>query len=385
MIEIANLKIIDCLNKTRLSCDLIVDGCINNIWYEFDAEYRAYICTERIDGVLVNILLYCMENGHDITSNIPVSEKLYYQLVNFLIPSISGNIAQYKKIEINAPVDFGTIETKNAVGTGCSGGVDSFYSILKNTDIITKSYNITHLTFFNAGASGNYGGDEARELFQNRYERMRHIANDLNLPLIAVDTNINEFLQQEHTKTHTFRSLAIPLLLQKLFGVYYYSSGYGFNDVHFDYKGTAPYDLLTCTCLSNENIVFYSSGGESDRINKVDYISNFDITFKHLNVCVSEESNCGRCSKCRRTILELYALNKLDNYNKVFSINEFHGMKNKWLGEMLSCKKTDTYMREIYDTLREKNIKIPLSSRTYWRIYFCLLQTLKKAYHFIKR
>lgn len=326
-----------------------------------------------------------MENGHDITSNVPISEKLYYQLVNFLIPSVAGNIKEYREIEISAPMDFTPMKTENAVGTGCSGGVDSFYTILKNINKRTKSYNITHLTFFNAGASGNFGGNTARELFQKRLARMERIAEDMNLSLIAVDTNINEFLHQEHSKTHTFRSLAIPLLLQKLFGVYYYSSGHGFNNVHFNYADTAAYDLLNCLCLSNENTVFYSVGGETDRISKVDYISDFDIAKKYLNVCIKEESNCGECSKCKRTLLELYSLDKLAEFDNVFNLEEFYKKKNKWLGEMLSYKKANIFMREIYDTLKKNDIRIPLSSRMFWQMYTFALKILRAVYHSIKK
>jgi len=385
MIEIADIRVKDISNKSRLCCDLIVDKEKHNIWFEFDSQYKQYICTERIDGILVNILLYCMENGHDITSNIPVSEKLYYQLINFLIPTIADNIEEYNEIKINVPIDSVPIKSENAVGTGCSGGVDSFYTILKNVNKPTKSFNITHLTFFNAGASGNFGGDEARKLFHKRLELMKKTAEELKLPLIAVDTNINEFLHQMHICTHTFRSLAIPLLFQKLFSVYYYSSGYGFNNVHFDYMSVAGYDLLNCMCLSNENITYYSVGGETDRISKISYISDFEIVKKRLDVCIKEEDNCGECSKCKRTILALYALNKLNDFEDIFPLEKFRKKKNRWLSEVLDHKKNDIYMQEIYDCLKKNKIKIPLSSRTVFRLYNFAIGVLRNIYHLFRK
>lgn len=383
MIEIADIRVKDVLDKARLYCDLIVDNEKHSIWFEFDNQYKQYICTERIDGIVVNILLYCMENGHSITSDIPISEKLYYQMVNFLIPTIANNIKEYSKIKINAPINSVPLKSKNAVGTGCSGGVDSFYTILKNIDKPTKSFNITHLTFFNAGASGNFGGDKARDRFHKRLEVMKNISGELNLPLIAVDTNINEFLHQMHECTHTFRSLAIPLLLQKLFSIYYYSSGVEFADMHFSYADTAYYDLLNCMCLTNENITFYPMGSETNRIGKIESISESEIVEKYLNVCVKESVNCGLCEKCKRTLLEIYSLNKLNNFERVFNVNVFLRNKNKYIGEALAKKNSNIFSREVCQTFKKNKVKIPFSSKFFWHWYYKANMFMHRMYNLL--
>ena len=385
MIKIEKPYLISHKNTSRLICDLLIDESeIYSVWFEVESQYSKYLCTELIDGIVVNILLYCMENGHDIKSDIPISERLFYHLDKNLIPAISKYINKYKRIKIYAPLTNLKFSGKG-VGTGISGGVDSFYTILKNYNKQTTSFNVTHLCFFNAGASGNYGGDAARDLFYKRLEQIKPIANNFNLPLIYVDTNINELLHQEHVKSHTFRSLAIPLLLQKLFFVYYYASGYSFKKTEIDFNNPAKYDLLTTHYLSNENITFYSCGGETERIGKVETIANNEIAQKYLNVCISDYSNCSMCNKCKRTIMNLYALNQLENFRKVFDFEIFKKWKKQYIGYILSNYKEDTYNREIVEKMKENKIKFPLLSYLLWFPYYKIIAMSKKFYHFIRR
>lgn len=263
-----------------------------------------------------------------------MSEKLYYQLTEFLIPSIAKNIGKYQKIKIISETTSEKLHSENAVGASVSGGVDSFYTLLKNNDRKESSFNITHLTFFNAGASGAVGGDESRARYKERVNWIREVALITNKKLLTVDTNFNEFLHQEHESTHTFRTLAIPLAMQKLFGKYFFASGFEYSKFAFLETDTASYDLLSTRCISTESLSFFLSGGEASRLEKVQFISQFDIVKERLNVCIKETTNCSRCDKCVRTILALYALGALDGFSKVFDTAYFYKHKHKYFGLM---------------------------------------------------
>lgn len=328
------------------------DGYI--LWYETDAKYKDYLCTERSDGFVVNLLLYAMEHQLDIECDQCLTERLYYQLTEYLIPSISKNINKYSPINILAPLDSSPLSSANAVGASLSGGVDSFYTLLRHIDRKEISFNITHLTFFNAGASGEFGGEEARTRYKERIEWIHDVAEELGAEMICVDTNANELLHQNHEATHTFRTLAIPLLLQKLFAKYYFSSGFSFRDFEFDKMDTAHYDLLNIECLSTDALTFYSSGGESTRLEKLEYISNFPVTYKRLNVCVSEAVNCSHCEKCARTMVGLYAIEKLDLYKDVFDLDYFEKHKHKYLSDSIKYLKSHDWP-ESYALLKESH------------------------------
>lgn len=324
----------------RLCCDLNFNQKkVYTVWYEFDGGLRDYICVEVIDGILVNLLLYAMEHDYDIESEEAVSDDLYLNLTSYLIPAISKNVPKYHKIAIYAPTVNIKFPSKNAVGASLSGGVDSFYTLLKHCDQAEKEFNITHLTFFNAGASGAMGGKEARERYHQRIDWIRNVADEMQMKLVCVDTNINEFLRQAHEPTNTFRTLAIPLLLQKLFSKYYFASSYEFDQFKFLETDTSFYDILNMSCLSTKNLRFYLDGAEASRSKKLQFISNYPITYDKLNVCVADAHNCGKCDKCRRTMLGLYGLHKLDLYKNTFDVDYFKAHKHEYFKVMLALRK----------------------------------------------
>lgn len=339
---------------------VIVNGnSEHNLWYSCDKKYKNFISFETVDAFVVAILLYAMEHQLDIICESKMSAKLYYQLVEYLIPSIASNIRKYKPISIIADITENKFNNYGAVGGSLSGGVDSFYTLLRHLDRKEKGYNITHLCFFNAGASGSNGGDEARVKFNNRINWIKDVASKLDKELILIDTNINEFLLQDFQKTCTFRTLAIPLLFQKLFSVYYFASGTSFSDFKFSEKDSADYDLLSVQCLSTENLQFYSDGGNLNRLDKVNYISKYQITYSRLNVCAREDINCSKCEKCKRTMMALYVLGKLDLYADVFNISYFSNNKTKYI-TTASKERNNIEWKDIYSYLLENgeiNIK----------------------------
>lgn len=330
-------------SKSRLIFEIVKDEIKYPLYFEVDSKYEQYLTDELSDSCLVCVLLYAMEKGLNIKCEGEISERLYNQLKNYLIPAISKNIKRYKNIEIIAKVS--NIEFKgNAVGTGLSCGVDSFYSVLKNLEPDKNNkYRLTHLCFFNAGATGMFGGEEARKTYQERMRRFSKVAEELNCEFFTCDSNMNEFLKQEHEMTHVFRTLSIPLAMQKMFNLYYFSSSYEYSEFKFTDFDPSYYDILTMPNLSNQNIRFELVGGETTRLGKVEYISKYDITQRELNVCIGEVENCGKCRKCRRTMLDLYLIDKLKDYKDVFDIDEFYknkrkifwwAIRNKWRVDM---------------------------------------------------
>ncbi len=346
----------------RLCSDIEFNDKKQQLYYETEKEYADYLTVELSDAFVVTLLLLAMQNGADIVCRGAVSERLHYQLTNYLLPVITDNIKQYQKIRIEA-------ETKclhfngPAVGTGLSCGVDSFYTVYKNLEHPEGSeLRLTHLCFFNAGNNGGRGGDVARTVFQNRREHFRKAAEEVGLKFLSCDCNINEFLQQNHLATHTFRTLSMPLALQKLFHLYYFSSGFYATDFKVEFSHLAHYDILTLPILSNENIRFCPVGNETTRMGKVEYIADFPVVQKYLHVCLDNKNtedvkNCSRCSKCKRTMLELFLLDKLDAYKNVFDTGYFYENREQiiqWAMNEGYGADASVDMPEIFAMLKEK-------------------------------
>ena len=316
-------------DKTRMIFDLRYPTGEYSLYFEVDQKFGKYFATELSDSCVVCVLMYAMEHNLNIESEGPISERIYNQLNRYLIPAISTNISKYKPISINSD----TVDIHfccKGVGAGLSCGVDSFYSILKNLEHSKKSkLRLTHLCFFNAGATGMYGGEEARNVYLNRGKRFKTVAQNLGCEFLMCDSNMNEFLMQEHEMTHVVRTLSIPLALQKLFSVYYFASSYKYSEFKFHESDMSYYDILTLPLLSNQNIRFELVGAETTRQGKVNYISKFDITKKELNVCINGVENCCSCRKCKRTMLNLFNAGVLDEYTAVFNVTWFKQNQRK--------------------------------------------------------
>jgi len=353
-----------------------------NMYFEVDNEYVKYLCHENCDSFLVSLLPFIVKHNYDVKINGRISSKLYYQLTNYLLPLLCS---EFNKKKINIDCELSNINfNSSGVGASVSLGVDSFYTLIKHKNQKDSKFNITHLTFFNAGSHGDFGGDKARKLYHNRLNYIRKFCNENNYKLVSVDTNMNELIMMNHKKTHSFRTIGCVLALQKLFGKYYFASGYHYNEMRIDEGSCGHYDTLNVQNLSTESLVFYSSGLEVTRMEKVKYISNFKETYSWLNVCVTSDKNCGKCNKCIRTEAELDSIDMLNKYDAVFNVVEFEKNKNKILSQIISESRGNDsdamYNKEIINNykINGKDISIKV-------LLLSFLPNLKKIKMIIKR
>ena len=109
-------------------------------------------------------------------------------------------------------------------------------------------------------------------------------------------------------------------------------------------------------------------------LREFEYISDFPLTYKYLNVCGFRLYNCNKCEKCKRTMLGFYALGKLELYGAVFDVNYFYQNRDEYLGYMLfrrigakyrSLYHQVHYYNEIYQCLIERGMKIPKAAELY--------------------
>jgi hypothetical protein len=366
MLTIHHPEIIERENETVLQAKFECGNIKDVLWFSTTKEFGSYLCHERGDAFLVAMLLYAMKRGEDIHILAPISERLYYTLTKHFVKVIADIFPGYHQIQITGDVDSVHLENAGGVGTGLSCGIDSFYTVIEHTDeSCHPDYKLTHLAFFNVGASGDYGGDHARDLFQQRIEAVRRCADELQLPLVILDSNINEILDMNYVPTHTYRNVAAVLALQKLFKTYYYSSGYSLRQFELSHAESSHYDVYALDMLSTNGTKFFSSGEIYSRVEKTDIVSNYPLSYDYLNVCVSAVTNCSRCHKCQRTLVTLDLLGKLDLYNKVFNLNDYQMNRSKYFGMVLGGRKDDPFKQEIYDAIKRNNFQVPFGAYLY--------------------
>ncbi len=374
--KISAPRIFDDGKSVVVSADFICGQDRDTLWFKLATEYREYVETERSDAFLVGLLFYAMIRGEDIEIESTISEKLYYNLSNYLIPALT--LANPKLLPIKVfPAKLATesVNIGKSVGTGFSGGIDSFCTIYEHyaNSRCPQGYRLTHLTFFNTGSHGDLGGDEARVLFNKRFNILKEFPKEIGLNFIFVDSNISEVLQMNFASTHTMRNMAPVLLLQKLFRVYYYSSGYRMDDFRIigAASDTSSYDILNTAMLSTESVNLYSSGTQYTRVEKTALISKYEPTWRYLNVCASDDHNCSSCFKCMRTLFTLELVGNIQNYSQVFDLSKYSQQRKRYIAEILYNKKKYIY-RDIFDKMIKRGFSVPFRSRLIFACLFVL-------------
>ena len=329
------------------------------------------MCTERSDAFVIGLLLYAMshstcEDPITMTCLAPLSSRLYYQLVVHLIPTISKELKFYNSININCELDDRVINSKHAVATGVSGGVDSFYTLLKNKGENIPGFNITHGVYLEYKTEAS----SVDELPLKLHELAENICNELGVVFVNISSNIvKEVYRIAHEAIITPMFTSYIFALQKLFSIYYFSSGHPYSSFKICSHSSELHNLLYMHLLSSDNLSFYSTGSEALRHEKTEFISNFELPRHYLNVCRNPYiengvlKNCSKCSKCTRTMIDLYLFGKLDLFRDIFDVDKFNRNKDYYLGYLVFKGKKDHYVSETLEAFRKKKIKFPISAR----------------------
>ncbi len=202
-----------------------------------------------------------------------------------------------------------------ARGVACffSGGVDSFYSVLKHREEIAKLILV-------------YGFDirlDDEALRAKVSKAAREAAAELHKPLVEVETNVRE-LSDQHVSWQLYHGAAlasVALLLSPQFRKVYIAATHTY--AHLFPWGSHP---LLDPLWSTEETEIVHDGSETTRVEKVGQIVSCATARKYLRVCwknLDGAYNCGRCEKCLRTMIALYlagALERCATFDRPFDL-----------------------------------------------------------------
>lgn len=345
-------------NQVKLSAQIEYLGEIKEIWYSLDKRYEDFLTVTNSDPFIIGGLLLAMRINEDIFIQGNISEQIYYNLTNYFIKIITLLIPSLKKISIfpnNLVSD--TAYKSSGVATGFSGGIDSFCAFIDHYHTnISKSYQLTHLVLNNVGSHGQGG----RDLFNKRYNRLSNFAKEYDLPLIKIDSNLDDILSMEFRNTHTTRNISAILTLQKLFGKYLYASAHEYKNCFIgESPDGAVIDPFGIHLLSTESTEMISTGCQYSRIQKTIKVSEFEPSYRYLDVCVhavDEAKNCSTCWKCVRTLVTLEILNKQNLYHQVFNLQAFSQVREQ---SIQALKQSNSPLdKEVIELAKKTNYEI---------------------------
>jgi hypothetical protein len=263
------------------------------------------------DTFLAAALFPAMKIGQPLTVAGGISPKLLNA-----IPTIQDIMhkwhPEFQRIDVKAELkmpDAGSHQKD--VGCFFSGGVDSFYTLLKHQEEITK---IIFVHGFDIWLD-----DHA---FRERVSReLREVAAELKKPIVEVETNLRDMSEQYIKWADYFGCgfASVALVLAPQFKKIYIASSESY--AHLDPCGSHP---LLDPLWSTEHLEIVHDGCESSRNEKVARIAGSDIVMRKLRVCYEnlhardnyeywgDTYNCGRCEKCLRTMISLHAVGALE-------------------------------------------------------------------------
>jgi hypothetical protein len=346
-------------------------------FYEIAPEYAELADTETCDSFMLSMLQVAMFYGEDLHISGLVSEQLLLNLNREIIPILNAFNAQYRKINLTADRTYSrAIYNGHGVGTGFSGGVDSFFTFLNNfAHPVSEERKITHAFFFNVGSHGVSA--DPKELaqihgqFESRYNYLTDYPREIGLPFIKMNSNIHRFQPSGHIENCSFVTCGAGLLFQKGLRRYLLSSG-GYNyKEKFDSlllgenKDTSTLDPLLLPYFSTENLQFSAVETKFSRMEKLNALSVYEPALHRLNICYRHDElaeNCSVCEKCGFTLLMLNVLGCIDQFASAFDLKKYYRMEKYYAAKALVHASTDIYYADICRQAKERGFS--LRSRT---------------------
>lgn len=339
------------------------------LWFSTPKEYSDYLCTDQYDGFLVGLLYPAMRYAENITIEGSISQKLLFNINKYVIPLIKSFSSYAQNIEVKAKETSDLRFSAKGVGTGFSGGIDSFctlYEHYEKEDNVNQKIN--SFLFLNVGSNGQ-DQIQSELKFHSRYTYLSRLPKELGIDFIPLNSNLHTFHPWGHQETHTLTSMAGVLVLQKHFNTYFYSSaGLNYGDTilysHL-YKNIdigAYCDATLLPMLSTETTTLIADGLAYSRSEKVINIASYEPTYRFLNVCVSGDDtyeNCSSCSKCLRTLLALDLSGNIENYSHLFDLKKYRKLRSNYIYQQVLNKNKDAFSKDIVMYAEKENLKLP--------------------------
>jgi hypothetical protein len=279
------------------------------IHFEFPERFLPFL-DESADAFAAAILLPSMRAGERLEIAPPISPRLLFDLSR-IRDVFHTWYPDLERIDIVADArSSGAPPGADRAACFFSGGVDSFYTLLKRRRAgEALPAPLTHLIFMRGietRLEWTRGVGESQRLVEE-------VARAMGMECIFGRTNIrSEFPLHWQNYYYGAGLAATALALSRGLDYVCIPSSHSYR--HMVPIGSTP---LVDELYSTERLRIVHDGAESSRAEKVAHIVAWDreLVLKHLRVCHRNDGgafNCGECYKCVRTEIPLAVLGVLD-------------------------------------------------------------------------
>jgi hypothetical protein len=273
------------------------------LWFRYPTSCSDAVCACG-DPFVAALLLPVMARGAALRVEGPVSSRMM-QGVGTFMDVICGWWPEFEHVAVEADETDVVRSTPDLgfVASSFSGGVDSFYTLLKNEHSdLPRQEKISRLLFIHGYDIALDRADFHRAVV----DRLEVVAKACDKELIQVSTNARQLAGEPVTwgRYHATVLIAVTLGLQGRLRRLYIPASYPYADL-FPWGSHPRTDPL----WSTESLEIIHDGCEATRVEKVlAYVSKSQVALDNLRVCWESQKgmyNCGVCEKCMRTKLNL--------------------------------------------------------------------------------
>ena len=368
MIRVSNLRKeqLPQTKECRIVCDIDCSfSTAKQLWFSVPDEFGDWLTDDVYDAFMVAMLFPAMYYKEDLAIDGCVSERLYDSLTHYVQNCERAYLDYLTEINIAVKGFANTRKTGHLVGTGFSAGIDAFSTLYDRFELEQKpNFKLSALFFFNVGSHGG-GGERARKKFYTRYEYLLPLAQELGLPFVPMDSNLFEFyeFEWEYDAGVLCRSTGI-LVFEKVLDKYYVAYDYSYWEIV--HMTAADYASITDMCndylTETETLDIIVDGTQYRRSEKTQRLLDYPPFKRYLNVCVSMRTtadNCSACHKCKRTLLTLDILNRLDDVRDLFNLERYSKNRFAYKCYTVLHKKTDIYAHDNCQLAKRMNFPMP--------------------------
>jgi hypothetical protein len=310
-VRLNSVRVSTTADKVRLSAEAESERQPKpfELYFEFPIEFEEFVNVSA-DAFAVAMLVPAMVQGEPLQIAPPLSPRLYLHLgrVRDILHVWHSDLTR-SRIEASPGVaDTGSRASRAA--TFFSGGVDSFYTLLKyRAGRESLPVPLTHVIFMR-GLEKPLDVLRGVEASQQLVET---IAAGAGVRCIIGESNLRTYFDADWLHLYCGSGLAATALsLSGGFSHVCIPSTYSYRDPVM--TGSTP---LVDERYSNECVQVVHDGAELSRAEKLAAIIEWDreLVLKHLRVCVMNFGgayNCCECGKCVRTLIPLKSLGVLE-------------------------------------------------------------------------
>ncbi|MFC1878657.1 hypothetical protein ACFLZW_01965 [Chloroflexota bacterium] len=294
----------------KIELDKPRQGFPEYLWFRVPNRFANYL-SQQIDAFLLPALQAAMHFGEDLQVRGAVSPQLAYNLEEYQFVQSFHFPKELRQVSVVYERLEPLKADPKAVGVAFSAGVDSFYALFKHLpqNQPIPGYQVTHALFIN----GFDLTQPDRGKYQHLLTHYQKLLADLNIELVPLETNLTGTVVPwlEYRLFYAPALLGCIHILANRFGRFIVSNSRDYTQPQVN--STPLADRL----LSTETLDLIHFGATVQREEKIREISGWPPAQQNLRVCGIpnvEAQNCSRCEKCLRSMLPIYALGKMRDF-----------------------------------------------------------------------